>query len=329
MVQVRKRCQTLPRRLPALGLMAFLCLATGSAAAVAASSTRPFTLELVGPGVYAAIDGPDGRSGSNSGFVVGDDGVLVVDSFFDPVATTALIAAIRQITPKPIRYVVNTHYHIDHVGGDGVLRQAGALIIAHRNVRGWVRTENRHLFGDRITPAIEARIASLALPDLTTDKDLTVWLGTRKIAVRTVPGHTGGDLIVAVPDAKVVFCGDIVWRHVSPNIIDGTVASWIDTVNQLKNRPDAAGTTFVPGHGEVAKVSDLADFASYLGDLRALVQMARATNLSGDALVKAILPEFSRRHGDWTAFAHFAPLELRYMDEELAGVKRVPRASSE
>ena len=324
-VQFTIHLERLQRPIATLGLLALLCLATSSAAAAAGPPATPFTLTQVGPGVYSAIDGPEGRSGSNAGFVVGDDGVLVVDSFFNPEATTALIAAIHQITPKPIRYVVNTHYHIDHVGGDGVLKQAGAMIIAHRNVHGWVRTENLHLFGDRITPAMKDRVAALALPDMTTDKDLTLWLGQRKVMVRTVLGHTGGDLVVAVPDAKVVFCGDIVWNHVSPNIVDGTVADWIKTVRDLHGAAQAAETTFVPGHGAIATVKDLADFADYLDDLRSIVRTKRARGLSGDALVQAALPELTVKHGDWTAFAHFAPLELRFMADELAGAKRIPQ----
>src|SRR4051812_28844469 len=150
----------------------------------------PFVLKQIGPGVYAAIDGPDHKSGSNAGFVIGDDGVLVVDAFFTPDAARSLVAEIRRLTPKPIRYVVNTHYHADHTGGDQVLRDAGAIIVAHRNVRGWVRANNVNLFGDRITPELKARIEALPLPDVVTDKDLTVWLGSREVMVKTMLGHT-------------------------------------------------------------------------------------------------------------------------------------------
>ena len=186
-------------------------------------------LKQLGPGVYAAIDGPERKSVSNAGFVIGDDGVLVIDSLFTAEAAQALVSEIRRLTPKPIRYVVNTHYHVDHTGGDQVLRDAGAVIIAHKNVRGWVRTNNINLFGDRITPELRARVEALALPDVTTDKDLTIWLGSRKVVVRTVLGHTGGDLTVSVPDAKVLFAGDMLWRKVAPNLIDGSVEQWSAT----------------------------------------------------------------------------------------------------
>src|SRR5437764_9388625 len=151
-------------------------------------SALPFVLKQVGPGIYAAIDGPEHKAGSNAGFVIGDNGVLVVDAFFTTDAAKALVAEIHRLTPKPIRYVVNTHYHLDHTGGDQALRDAGAIVIAHRNVRGWVWTNNVNLFGDRITPELKAKIEALPLPDLTADKDLTVWLGSRKIVVQTVLG---------------------------------------------------------------------------------------------------------------------------------------------
>jgi cyclase len=300
-------------------------LPANALAAEGQAGSLPFAVKSIGTGVYAAIDGPNGVSGSNAGFVIGDDGVLVIDSFFNPEATKALVGEIRKLTPLPIRYVVNTHYHVDHVGGDAVLRDAGAIIVAHRNVRGWVRTENLHLLGARLNHELKATIESLALPDVVIDKDLTIWLGKRRIVVQSVRGHTGGDLIVSVPDTKVLFCGDILWNHVSPNIIDGTVDRWIETINTLTTSQGAASMTFVPGHGDVATGKDVADFGTYLADLRTIVQTERAGGLTGEALVKAALPELAKKYGDWIAFSHFAPLELGFMEQELAGVKRTPK----
>jgi glyoxylase-like metal-dependent hydrolase (beta-lactamase superfamily II) len=294
------------------------------AGAAAAQAPVPFTLKQVGPGVYAAIDGPEHKAGANAGFVIGDDGVLVVDSFFNPDAARALVAEIRRITPKPIRYLVNTHYHLDHTAGDQVLRDAGAIIIAHRNVRGWLRTENVHLFGDRITPALRAEIAALPLPDVTTDADLTVWLGGRKVVVETVLGHTGGDLSVAVPDAKVLFTGDLLWRKIAPNLIDGSVKEWTATDARFAAMPNAAHTLFVPGHGDVADVKDVREFRGYLLDLRKLVAEGRKLGLKGDALAAAVMPKLRTLYPDWAISDRAAAAEVRYMADELAGTKRRP-----
>jgi cyclase len=303
--------------------IAVLALAL-SAPAAAQTPALPFTLKQIGPGVYAAIDGPEHKAGSNAGFVVGDDGVLVVDALFTPEAATALVGEIRRITPKPIRYVVNTHYHLDHTGGDEVLRDAGAVIIAHKNVRGWVRVNNANLFGERITPEIKARIAAVPLPDVVTDKDLVVWLGARKVVVRKVLGHTGGDLVVAVPDAHVLFAGDMLWRKVAPNLIDGSVREWTATDADFERLPDAAQTRYVPGHGDVADAKDVADFRTYLLDLRRLVAAGRKAGLKDDALVQAVAPKLRALHPDWTISDRAIAAEVKYMSEELAGTKKRP-----
>jgi cyclase len=304
---------------------AFVALAGAASAQTPPSALAlPFVLTEIGPGVYAAIDGPEHRSGSNAGFVIGDDGVLVIDAFFNLDAARALVAEIHRLTPKPIRYVVNTHYHADHTGGDQALRDAGATIIAHRNVRGWVRSANINLFGEHITPQIKAAIEALPLPDLTTDKDLTVWLGARKVVVRTVLGHTGGDLTVAVPDAHVLFCGDLLWRRIPPNLIDGSVAQWSATDADFAHMPDAARTRYVPGHGDLAGLRDVEDFRAYLLDLQRLTAEARKAGLKDDALAQAVTPRLKALHPDWQISDRAAAAEIRYMDQEEAGTKKRP-----
>lgn len=297
---------------------------TAAGAASAQPAALPFTLKEVGPGVYAAIDGPDHKAGSNAGFIIGDDGVLVVDAFFNLDAAKALVGEIHRLTPKPIRYVVNTHYHADHTGGDQALRDAGAIIIAHKNDRGWVRTSNINLFGDRITPELKARIEALPLPDVTTDKDLAVWLGSRKVVINTVLGHTGGDLTIFVPDAHVLFTGDMLWRKIAPNLIDGSVAQWAATDADFIAMPGSAQMTYVPGHGDVARRADVEEFRGYLIDLKALVTQGRKAGLTGDALAQSVAPKLKANHPDWAISDRSAAAEIRYMDQELAGTKKRP-----
>jgi glyoxylase-like metal-dependent hydrolase (beta-lactamase superfamily II) len=308
----------------ALAILAAPAAAAPAAAQGPAQPALPFVLKQVGPGVYAAIDGPAHKAGSNAGFVIGDDGVLVVDSFFTPDAARALLSEIHRLTPKPIRYVVNTHYHVDHTGGDQVLKDAGAIIIAHRNVRAWVRTDNIHLLGDRITPALKSQIEALPLPDVGTDTGMTIWLGSRKIVIGTGLGHTGGDLTIFVPDARVLFCGDLLWNRVPPNLIDGSVKEWTATDAAFAAMPDASQVRFVPGHGDIADVKDVEESRAYLVDLQRLVGEGRGASLEGEALAQYVTPRLRALHPDWPISDRAAGFEIRYMDEELAGTKHRP-----
>ena len=101
----------------------------------------PFALKPLGHGIYAAIDNAKGESGANAGFVVGDDGIAVIDTFENEPAAKALLGEIRMVSKLPIKFVINTHYHLDHVAGNAVFAKEGAVIVAHRNVPGWIHTD--------------------------------------------------------------------------------------------------------------------------------------------------------------------------------------------
>jgi glyoxylase-like metal-dependent hydrolase (beta-lactamase superfamily II) len=305
---------------------AVLCLLALPAAAQAPPppAALPFTLHQVAPGVWAAIGGP--MAGSNAGFVVGDDGVLVIDSFFYPDAAKALLAQIRQLTDKPIRYVVNTHYHIDHVAGDAVFKAAGAAIIAHRNVPGWLHAENVHLVGSlgKVTPDIQAQIDALLPPDRTLDEPTVITLGKRRVEIVPLTGHTGGDLVVQVPDARVLFAGDILWNHVGPTTIDGKILTWTQDLDRIETLPGLPTTTFVPGHGELATAKDVDAQKALFEDLTRLTREARHDGLTGDALVQSVAPKLAALHPDWARIERNAAVMAGQMDQELAGTKRVP-----
>lgn len=281
-----------------------------------------FTLHELGKGVWAAITVPGSHAGGNSGFVVGDDGVLVIDSFQVPQAATALLAAIRQKTDLPVRYVVNTHYHLDHVAGNGVYAQAGALVMAQDNVRSWERTENLKFFGDKVTAEQKQMVKSLVLPSLTYKDGVTLHLGGRTVEVRVLSGHTGGDSAVIVPDADVVFTGDLFWDHSLPNLIDADTAQQIASDDSfLKDYPKA---TFVPGHGELGAAKDVKAFRDYLSELRREVTAARSAGKSAQALSDVVLPELKQKYGDWGYFDYFATHNIEQTEAELAGTKKRP-----
>jgi cyclase len=292
----------------------------------AAQTAQEFTLKKVGNNVYAAINPDGGKAGSNSGFIIGKDAVLVVDTFIASESAQQLLAEIRKVTNLPVRFVVNTHYHLDHTGGNGVYAQAGATIIAQRNVRQWERTENLKFFGPTPTPEQKARVKSLTLPDMVYDKAITVYLGDDPIEIESLPGHTGGDSVIFDPQANVVFTGDLVWNHHLPNLIDATTDKWIDSINKLlAQHPDA---TFVPGHGDVATAADVRDIRDYLVALRKAVTDARAQGKSGTGLVDAVAAELQPKYGSWGFYEHFIKTNIEQTAAELAGTKRVPKPSS-
>src|ERR1700756_1120106 len=97
-----------------------------------------FTVKKLGEGIYPAVSGDGSKAGSNAGFIVGSNGAAVVDTFEDIAPAKKLLAETRKVTNLPIRFVVNTHYHLDHTGGNAVFSAAGATILAHKNLRAWL-----------------------------------------------------------------------------------------------------------------------------------------------------------------------------------------------
>jgi len=308
---------------------------------IAFADSADFTVKKIGEGIYAAIGADGGKAGSNAGFIVGSNGVVVVDTFEDIAPAKDLLAEIRKITNLPIRFVVNTHYHLDHTGGNAVFAQAGATILAQRNLRGWLRTENLKFFGPNPKPEQKAMVEALVLPDEVYSDAVDIYLGARQVQVRYMLGHTGGDSVVTVPDADVVFAGDLVWQKHLPNLIDATTSDWVKTLEKLL--ADHPAGTFVSGHGDVAAVADVRDFHDYLVMLRDDVAKAQAAGKSDQALVDAVLPQLQEKYGKdcpaasadkklsaptatcWGFFAPFSKRNIVQTGAELAGTKKVPQ----
>jgi len=298
-----------------------MCTPWFSLSALAADAPD-FTIKNIGEGVYAAISPDRSQAGSNAGFIVGAAGVLVVDTFVDVAPAKELLAEIRKITNLPIRFVVNTHYHLDHTGGNAVFAEAGATILAHRNVRSWLRTENMKFFPDA-KPEQKARVESLVLPDEVYTDAVDIYLGSRLLQVRYMLGHTGGDSVVIVPDANVVFGGDLIWQKHLPNLIDANTVEWIKTLETLQ--ADHSSATFVPGHGDLATPEDVRNFHQYLVTLRDEVAKAQAQGKSGQELSASVSALIKERYADW-GFQQFIPRNIQQTAAELKGEKKVPVA---
>ena len=305
------------------GLVLAAALRGQDPAPASAAAPAHFQLAPAGEGVWAAIakEG-DPTAGGNAGFVIGSDSVLVVDAFVSTTAADELLSEIRKKTALPVKWVVNTHYHYDHSGGDATFVRAGASVVAHENERAWVRTENLKFYKEP-TAADREKVGSLVLPDVTHKDGLTIWLGQRRVDVLARPGHTGGDSVVVVPSTKTVFTGDLFWHATLPNLIDASTDSWITTLDGfLQSFPDS---TYVPGHGEIGHALDVRYFRDYLTGLRLSVAKAMADGKSGQALVDSLLPPLKAKYGSWKWFDGFAPRNLEQTEQELKGTKKIPR----
>lgn len=292
-----------------------------------AAHSLPFTLKPLGNNVYAAIAVPKSNAGSNSGFVIGDDGVTVIDTFVSADAAKDLLAQIQKLTKLPVKFVVNTHYHLDHVAGNQVFANAGAVIIGQRNLRGWIRTENLKFFGPSPKPEQKLLVEGLYGPDVTYDSVLELHLGSRLVTVRYFPGHTGGDSVVFVPDAQAIFCGDLFWRKTLPNLIDGTTDKWADT--DAKLAADWPKGAFVSGHGDVGTADDVKEFAGYITDLRSAIAQGIKDGQSGDALVAAVTAQTQPKYGKWDAYDYFIKRNIADTEKELRGQKKIPQPSAQ
>jgi glyoxylase-like metal-dependent hydrolase (beta-lactamase superfamily II) len=157
-----------------------------------------------------------------------------------------------------------------------------------------------------------------------------LFLGKRRLDVQYLPGHTGGDSVVILRDANIVFCGDLFWRKTLPNLVDATTSDWIPSLSTLAELSDEAGSadapvaTYVPGHGDVGNLADLEDFQNYLINLRFMLEKPVQDGFKGDALVAAVFPELTKQYGSWNLFKHFSRSNILDTGAELEGTKRVP-----
>jgi cyclase len=232
-----------------------------------------------------------------------------------------LLTEIGKLTALPVKFVVNTHYHIDHVAGNAVFQKTGAIVFAQRNVRTWIHTENLKFFGKNIKPEDKSMVEELGPPNVVYNSDVTLFLGSRKIDVRIFPGHTGGDSVVFIPDSAIVFTGDLFWRNTLPNLIDATTATWLSTLDNIAVSSPSA--TFVPGHGELGSAADLLAFRGYLAYLRELLAIPVKEGKTGDALMNAVLPQLTEKYGKWDFFKGFAKPDILNTAAELRGDKKI------
>lgn len=218
-------------------------------------------------GSVSMIEGADGFAGGNVGVSVGDDGVFIIDDELLPM-TPKLKVALAALSKKPVRFVINTHWHMDHTGGNGGLAAAGAIVVAHDNVRKRLSVDQfMEMMGQKKTiPASPPA----ALPVVTFGEDITLHLNGDEVHVFHVPpAHTDGDAIVHFKKANVVHAGDtFVSSYPFVDISSGgQFEGFITAAERLLAICDD-GTKIIPGHGPVMGRADLQAWRDMLVQVR-------------------------------------------------------------
>jgi glyoxylase-like metal-dependent hydrolase (beta-lactamase superfamily II) len=285
-------------------------------------SEKKVSFDELGPGLYAYTAEGD----PNSGIIVGDDSVMVIDAQATPAMAEEVIARVARVTDKPIKYVLLTHYHAVRVLGASAFKSAEILcsddtrrLIVERGQQDMDSEIGRF---PRLFRAVET-IPGLTWPNLTFPDEISVWLGKREVRIMHIGrGHTAGDVIAVVPDSDVVFSGDLVEYHSACYCGDAHFTDWPTT---LENLAGLNARALVPGRGAALKTPEMvkegikltSDFLSTLyGSAQDSVAKGRSLKEAFDAARQVMDPKFV----DYAIYEHCLPFNVSRAYDEARGI---------
>ncbi len=284
---------------------------------------KKVSFDELGPGLYAYTAEGD----PNSGIIVGDDGVMVIDAQATPAMAEEVIERVATVTDKPVKYVLLTHYHAVRVLGASAFK--GAEILASDVTRGLIVERGQQDMDSeigrfpRLFRAVET-IPGLTWPNITFPDQMSVWLGKREVRIMHIGrGHTAGDVIAVVPDAGVVFSGDLVEYHSACYCGDAHFTDWPAT---LDNLAELQAKALVPGRGAALTTPDMvsegieltADFLSTLyGSARDSVAKGLSLKEAFDAARLVMDPKFA----SFAIYEHCLPFNVSRAYDEARGIE--------
>ncbi len=285
---------------------------------------KKISFDELAPGLY----GYTAEGDPNSGVVIGDDSVLVVDAQATPAMAHDVIARICTVTDKPVKHVVLSHYHAVRVlGASGY---EGAEIIASDVTRDMIVERGQQDMDSEIGrfPRLfrgKESIPGLTWPHITFHKKMTLWMGRREVQIIHVGrSHTAGDTVVWLPEERVLFAGDTVEFGATPYCGDAHFGDWPGTLDAIRAlKPEK----LVPGRGRsldtAADVEEgITGTAAFTSDLFGIAKRAVAAGMDLHATYHQALEEMSPKYGHWVIFEHCMPFDVSRAYDEAKGLDR-------